>query len=59
MVEFFTYPTIHALARRLEENAEKAIDVVESQGRAGRQREHLLRRRQAAAKQLEQREMVQ
>jgi amino acid adenylation domain-containing protein len=59
MVEFFTYPTIHALARRMEENAEKAIDIVESQGRAGRQREHLLRRRQAAAKQLEQREMVQ
>jgi amino acid adenylation domain-containing protein len=44
LVDFFTYPTVRALARHLEETAEqKPVSVSESQQRASRQKANALR----------------
>jgi len=51
LVDFFTYPTVRALAQRLEESAEaKPVDVSDSQQRAARQKASALRHRQVALK---------
>ncbi|HEY6351461.1 MAG TPA: non-ribosomal peptide synthase/polyketide synthase [Candidatus Angelobacter sp.] len=46
LIDFFTYPTVRALAARLEEGEEKTVTISDSQERAARQRASLLRRSQ-------------
>ncbi len=59
IVDFFTYPTVRALAQRLEETEEKPIDISDSQERAARQKANMLRRRQSAGARQHEKETVE
>jgi amino acid adenylation domain-containing protein len=59
IVDFFTYPTVRALAQRLEETEEKPINISDSQERAARQKANLLRRRQSAGARKQETETVE
>jgi acyl carrier protein len=58
IVEFFTYPTVRALAQRLEEAEEKAVSISDSQERAARQKAEM-HRRQSARQRKSEKETVQ
>jgi len=59
IVDFFTYPTVRALAQRLEETEEKPINISDSQERAARQKANMLRRRQSAGERKHEKETVE